>query len=202
MTKVKILIPGYVYKKKDQEFVSSTTTLISSEGGLTKKGVNMVVDPGMNRGLLLKALAKEKLSPDKIDYVILTHYHLDHALLTGIFAKARILDDELVYSWQGTLKEHNQKVPGTEIKILKTPGHDPFHCSVLVNTREFGKVIVAGDLFWWKDGKEQKTDKANLLQHKDPYMKDWKALLASRQKILKLADYIIPGHGKMFKIKK
>jgi len=41
-----------------------------------------------------------------------------------------------------------------------------------------------------------------LLEHKDPYVKDARALEESREKILNLADYIIPGHGEMFKVKK
>jgi glyoxylase-like metal-dependent hydrolase (beta-lactamase superfamily II) len=60
-------------------------------------------------------------------------------------------------------------------------------------------VVVAGDVFWWADREEQKTDRESLLFHKDPFAKDEKALLASRRKILELADWIIPGHGKMFK---
>jgi hypothetical protein len=33
-------------------------------------------------------------------------------------------------------------------------------------------------------------------------MSDEKALKESRKKILEIADYIIPGHGKMFKVKR
>jgi glyoxylase-like metal-dependent hydrolase (beta-lactamase superfamily II) len=47
---------------------------------------------------------------------------------------------------------------------------------------------------------EQKTDIKSLLSLKDPFVKDEEALLASRKKILKIADIIIPGHGKPFKV--
>ena len=40
------------------------------------------------------------------------------------------------------------------------------------------------------------------MNHKDPYMKNEKQLMESRNKILEIADYIIPGHGKMFKVEK
>ena len=33
-------------------------------------------------------------------------------------------------------------------------------------------------------------------------MKNRKQLLTSRKKVLEIADYIIPGHGKMFKVKR
>jgi len=196
MAEVKVLIKGYAKEENGAEFASSTTTLIR-EGDL-----NIIVDPGMNRKLLLESLRKEGLPSDKINYVILTHYHLDHSLLAGIFKNARIMDNSDIYSWDGKIEAHDGKIPGTDIEIIRTPGHDMFHCSVLVKTNEFGKVIIAGDVFWWEDSQEQKTDKESLMKHKDPYMKNKEKLTNSRKKILELADYIIPGHGEMFKVEK
>jgi len=196
MAKIKILIRGYVKEIDGKEFASSTTTLIQDAD------LNIIVDPGMDRKLLVSALNEENLSLNQIDYVILTHTHLDHSLLAGIFENAKILDNNEIYSFDGNIGEHGGKVPNTEIQIIKTPGHDQFHCSVLVDTEDLGKVIIAGDVFWWTDDEEQKTDKLSLLEHKDPYLKDAQALKKSREKILELADYIIPGHGKIFKVKK
>jgi glyoxylase-like metal-dependent hydrolase (beta-lactamase superfamily II) len=196
MAKVKILIEGYVREENGTEFASSTTTLIQ------EVDLNIIVDPGMNRELLSEALRKENLSPDEINYVILTHYHLDHSLLAGVFEKAKILDDSDIYSWDGKIESHGGKVPGTDIKIIKTPGHDMFHCSVLVLTEDLGKVVIVGDVFWWRDNEKQKTDKESLINHKDPYVKNEEALINSRKKVLDIADYIIPGHGKMFKVEK
>ncbi len=196
MAKIKILIRGYVKEIDGKEFASSTTTLIQDAD------LNIIVDPGMDRKLLVSALSEENLSLNQIDYVILTHTHLDHSLLAGIFENAKILDNNEIYSFDGNIGEHGGKVPNTEIQIIKTPGHDQFHCSVLVDTEDLGKVMIAGDVFWWTDDEEQKTDKLSLLEHKDPYLKDAQALKKSREKVLELADYIIPGHGKIFKVKK
>lgn len=196
MAEVKVLIQGYAKEENGVEFASSTVTLI--RGG----DLNIIVDPGMNRKMLLESLKKEGLSPDKINYVILTHYHLDHSLLVGIFENAKILDNSDIYSWDGKIETHGGKVSGTDIEIIKTPGHDMFHCSVLVKTEEFGKIVIAGDVFWWADDEQQKTDRESLLEHKDPYMKNEEELVESRKKILEITDYIIPGHGKMFKVKK
>jgi len=195
MAEVKVLIQGYAKEENGAEFASSTVTLI--RGG----DLNIIVDPGMNRKMLLESLKKEGLSPDKINYVILTHYHLDHSLLVGIFENAKILDNSDIYSWDGKIETHGGKVPGTDIEIIRTPGHDMFHCSVLVKTEEFGKIVIAGDVFWWADDEQQKTDRESLLEHKDPYMKNEEELVESRKKILEITDYIIPGHGKMFKVK-
>ncbi len=196
MAEVKVLIQGYAREEGDVEFASSATTLIRDSG------VNVIVDPGMDRKRLLDALKNEGLSVADINFVILTHYHLDHTLLAGMFGNAKVLDNELFYSWDGKIEEHGGKVPGTGIEIIRTPGHDPFHCTVLVQTGEFGKVAVAADVFWWTDGEEQKTDKESLMNHKDPYMKDEGKLKESRKKVLELADYIIPGHGKPFRVEK
>ena len=196
MAEVKVLIQGYAREEEDSKFASSTTTLIK------ESELNIIVDPGMNRELLLEALKKENLSQNEINYVILTHYHLDHSLLAGIFENAEVMDNEDIYSFDGKIKRHDRKVPGTDIKIIKTPGHDLFHCSVLVKTKEFGQVAIVSDVFWWSDEEEQKTDKESLMNHEDPYVKNKEELMKSRKKVLEIADYIIPGHGKMFKVKK
>ena len=196
MAEVKILVKGYAREEGYIEKASSAVTLIK------EKGINILVDTGMNRKLLLESLNKENLSVKDIDYIILTHTHIDHCLLAGIFENALIVDDSSIYSFSGEIQEHNGKVPKTDIEIIKTPGHDQFHCSVLVNDNKLGKVVIAADVFWWKDDEEQKIDTDNLLNHKDPYVKDEEKLKSSRKKILKIADYIIPGHGNIFKVNK
>lgn len=194
MTKVKVLIEGYADEEAGN--ASSSTTLISDNG------FYIIVDPGVNRELLLDALKNNGLSTQDINYVILTHTHLDHCALAGIFENAKILDDTTIYSFNGNEEEHDGKVPGTDIQLISTPGHDQFHCFVLVDTKDYGKVAIGGDVFWWWNEEEQKTDRESLLNHKDPYVKDEKALMESRKKVLELADYVIPGHGKMFKVEK
>lgn len=196
MTQVKVLIPGYAREEAGVEQASSTTTLIR------ENSLNIIVDPGMNRLLLLKSLAAEDLQLQDIDYVILTHTHIDHCYLAGIFEQAKVLDNEAIFSDDGQIVPHDGQIPGTNIEIVNTPGHDQFHCSILVDTADLGKVAIAGDLFWWEDGETQETEIEDLINHDDPYMKDEAQLTESRRKILELADYIIPGHGAMFEITK
>lgn len=196
MTKLTVLIEGYAEEDGDGEHASCSTTL------LQENGLNILVDPGMDRALLLENLKKEGLTTNDINYVVLTHTHLDHCYLVGIFENAKVLDNDSVYSSDGRIVPHDGKVSGTDIEIMKTPGHDQFHCSVLVSTEEFGKVIVAGDVFWWRTGETQETGEEDLVRHADPYMKDEEQLKDSRKKILEMADYIVLGHGKMFKVKR
>ncbi len=59
-----------------------------------------------------------------------------------------------------------------------------------------GKIVVSGDAITnerWADLKNKMESKHNC----DP-----EGLEKSRKKILQIADYIIPGHGPMFKVKK
>jgi glyoxylase-like metal-dependent hydrolase (beta-lactamase superfamily II) len=192
MAQVKILIKGYAQETKSGWIASSTTTLIKD------RDLNIITDPGSNRKLLFKKLSQENLKTSQIDFVFMTHYHPDHNLLSGIFEKAKVLDDELIYDGDKEY-EHDGKIPDTGLKILSTPGHEKFHGSLIVPTKK-GTVIIAGDVFWWADEEAQKiSSEQALLAHKDPFVKDKKALLASRKKILAIADWIIPGHGKIFK---
>lgn len=189
--KVIILIKGYAKKIENGWLASSTTTLVKSSGK------NLIVDPGCNREQLLKELMDENLKPDDIDFVLITHSHTDHLMLMGIFQNAKVLDDEEIYTNDHQI-EHSGSIPGTDLTIIQTIGHAPDHCTLIVPTAE-GTYAIAGDLFWWMDSEEQKTDFDSLLTHPDPYVKNLDDLTTSRKKVLKLADYIVPGHGKVFK---
>ena len=195
MAEVKVLVEGYAIKKSGKA-TSSCVLIIDND-------IKIVVDPGMDRQKLLEGLAKENLKPSDINYVIISHAHLDHCGLAGIFENAKLVDDGAVYSFDGGYEEYgNGKViPSNNIEIVKTPGHDPFHCSVLVKTDE-GTIAVAEDVFWWWDEEEHLTDYNSLMNRVDPYTKNEKDLNESRKKLLELADFIIPGHGKMFRVKK
>ena len=195
MIKVKILIEGYATKQKDGWIASSTTTLIEDSG---KK---IIVDPGINRKLLLNKLKAESLTPKDIDIVFMTHYHPDHIFLCSIFENALVVDGDTIYK-DDKETEYEGNIPGTILKVILTPGHAHEHASILAETKE-GKVVVAADLFWWTDKQKQRTDNLEeLINRSDPFVKDMQALKTSRKKVLEIADFIIPGHGKMFKVKK
>jgi len=193
MTSVKIIVQGYASKTKN--IATSNCVLI------IENNTKIIIDPGMDRPELISGLRKLKLNPQDIDYVVQSHGHIDHSGLVGIFENAILLDNADQYTFEGGFKSHSGKVPGTNVQILRMPGHDPYHCSVLAETNE-GFVAVAADVFWWWDEEEQKTDYDSLMSRIDPYVKNELDLKESREKILKIADYIIPGHGKMFKVER
>ncbi len=194
MTEIKILIEGYAREENGIWSASPATVLIKDSG------LNILVDPGANKKLLLEALEKEDLKLEDVDIVFLTHYHLDHILNIRLFPDKDVYDGNTI-NISDKIVEYSGNIPNTNVQVIPTPGHAHEHCSLLVET-EKGKIVVAGDVFWWKDNEEQKTDKESLMKHEDPYVKNKEALTESRKKLLEIADYIIPGHGKMFKVEK
>lgn len=195
MAEIKILIKGYAKELKNGWIASSTCCLIKS-GNKT-----IITDPGCNRKKLLKALKKEKLKTKDVDYVFLSHCHIDHILLASLFEKAKFItfDTNLLYD-QDLMLDFDKHILGSDIEILETPGHVLEHLSLLVNTSK-GKVALAGDCLWWVKGEKQIVD-VNKKDNSHPKDLNMKKLIASRKKLLKIADYVIPGHGKMFKVEK
>lgn len=193
MNKVKVLIEGYAQEYEDFEKVSPSVVLIKTDK------YKIIVDPGFNRKELLDALERENIKTGDINFVMLTHTHLDHCVLVGIFENAIILDNSDQYLQNGEIRRQEKNILDKDIQIINTPGHDQFHCSIIVKTEGMGIVAIAGDIFWWTKDNEPKKDFESLINLEDPYVKDKNALIESRKKILEMADYIIPGHGKMFK---
>jgi len=189
MAKLEILVQGYVTKDGQGDRASSSAVLVQD------KETNIIVDPGVAKEELGNALKRLNLQPDNINYVLLTHYHPDHAFGAAWFPKAKILDNEEIMEGD-IINKHDGFIPDTELAIMHTPGHAQEHCSLTVPTDK-GMVVVAGDVFWWTGNEEQNID----INKTDPYALDHKVLVESREKVLKLADFVVPGHGKIFKVK-
>lgn len=196
-----ILVEGYARPGDDGTFLaSSTSTLIIDD----KKKI--LVDPGTNKDKLLRSLHSLSMEPSDIEIIYLSHYHPDHFYNINLFPEAELCDLEMVWSGDKEIFhslnqniEDDLIIPGTKIKILKTPGHSPEHSSLLIETEDQGKVCIAQDLFWWEDGEQKNDSIKSLLEKEDPFASDPEALKISRQKVLQLADWIIPGHGRLFK---
>ena len=191
MDKFDIIIQGYAYPEKDYYVASPSTTVIKS------REKTVLVDPGTDPDLKeILSTAGYKISD--IDIVYLSHYHPDHFLNVRMFPDHRIHDGGII--WEGNKEyEISDTIPETDIEIVSTPGHSPEHTSLLIRTKELGRVRVAQDVFWWEDGKQKSDTEKDLLDLEDPFASDMKELKRSRKKVLKIANWIIPGHGKMFK---
>jgi len=185
MSKVKVLIKGYTGEDKNGEEKTCPTMTLIKDNGTT-----LLSDPGVleNQQILVDKLKEEGLTVDDIDIVFITHSHIDHYRNIGMFPKAKTLeywglwDKNTVEDWDEQFTEN--------IKIIKTPGHNYDGLTMLVTTDQ-GIVAICGDVFWQKD-----------MPKDDPYASDKEKLKESRVKVLELSDWIVPGHGDMYKIKK
>lgn len=199
MAQIKVIIEGEHHRNdKKQLRVFSTVTLIKSDK-------NILVDTGsfLEKDLLIKGLRKEGLSPEDIDIVVLTHLHLDHVINVHLFTNARIYckfrkeyPGQFHIAKEG-LVERTEIADGIklakDVEFLLTPGHTDDMISLIVHTPE-GKVVVAGDAFPSKEYLDlTKHPEPTVIAGVDEFNK-------SRDKILGTADWIVPGHGKMFKV--
>lgn len=191
MNTIDILIEGYADVTNKGWIASGTTTLIT-----TDSGIKIIADPGTNRKLLLKSLEDRKLIVEDIDFVFITHRHPDHCMLMGIFPNARVVDVEAL-DWQAEATDSPKMLPDTDITILETPGHEYAHGVLVVPTTQ-GTIVVAGDNFWWSTKEKQRVD----INKHDEFAENMPELIKSRTMVLDLADWVIPGHGKIFQNKK
>ncbi len=186
MTEVKILLEGYTNADKknadEEESTRCTSTLIRSD--------NMIIisDPGVltSQQIMIDALAKENLTVNDITHVFITHSHMDHYRNIGMFPTAKAIDYWGIW-YEDKIDDLPEKL-NNDISVVNTPGHNYDNLTMIVKT-DNGKIAIVGDLWWSERGPEI-----------DPYASDMIELKKSRTKILELAGYIIPGHGKMFKI--
>ncbi len=188
MAEVKVLVPGYTNEDSaeagEEEKTCATITLVRD------KDIVMVIDPGVleSQQILVDALEKEGLSVDDVNVVCLTHSHIDHFRNIGMFPEAKTL--EFYGLWDKNTVDDWKEQFTDDIKIIKTPGHNTTSLTLLIKTDK-GIVAICGDVFW----------KENLPE-KDEYADEPEKLKTSREKVIELADYIVPGHADMYKVKK
>uniref|UniRef100_A0A1B6MPN7 Metallo-beta-lactamase domain-containing protein n=1 Tax=Graphocephala atropunctata TaxID=36148 RepID=A0A1B6MPN7_9HEMI len=82
-----------------------------------------------------------------------------------------------------------------DVSVLPTPGHTSEDVTVLVKTRDYGTVAVTGDLFEREEDLSEPSLWREVAGSQFPDKQE-----TNRNKILAVADYIVPGHGPMFKV--
>jgi len=166
-----------------------------------------------NRKILIGALTAADITPEDVDIVFLTHGHFDHLLNFPVFSESEIVMSRVELEGHNS---HFRAVNDNEgiadgVTVLATPGHTRGHCSLLCETdnlrhmtrSEMGgqimgigklKVVVAGDAV---------ITSSYFMQDKiwsyNPDFYSEEAARESQCKIQKIADFIIPGHGTIFK---
>ncbi len=168
---------------------SGAVTLIQDEHH------NILVDVGGRGSIetIRELLSEHGLTCDDIDTVILTHFHLDHAYNVAFFDKAKIFG--WIHEWkdQQTIRFGDiESLSISGVRIIRTPGHAEESLAVLATDDNGIRYIMAGDAInetYFSTG-----NISGMSYDKDLYR-------ASADKILSLADVIIPGHGKPLIVK-
>ena len=184
-----VLKTGYVVAETgDAIHADCTITLVRST-------VNVLVDTGnpADGEELLRLLAAEGLSPSDIGVVVCTHGHTDHTGGNALFPQAQFIIGQDV-SRGDLFTIHNfarsPYVIDDAVQVIPTPGHSGQDISVLVKTPE-GLVAVVGDLF------ENEDDRANPTRWQK-WSLNPRLHARSREAVLAMADFIVPGHGGRF----
>lgn len=191
--KVTVLLEGYVQPIEGRQLipgmaddgarkVAGTVVLIQGENA------TVVADPGMvtDRALIVDALKNAGVSPEDVTHVFISHHHPDHTVNIALFPNAEVVDFWARYKgdmWSDHADGY-EIAPG--IKVIRTPGHTEEDASLVVETTEGTYVLT--HLWWLPD----------MTPEKDPLASSQEQLDANRKKVLAIADWIIPGHGKMF----
>ncbi|KAK6645460.1 hypothetical protein RUM43_001737 [Polyplax serrata] len=188
-----VLHEGYSKITESGMIANCTCTLIKG----TK---NIIVDTmtPWDREFILEKILSHGLKPEDVNFVVSTHGHSDHCGNNNLFLDAvhivgysisyKNFYEDFSFETQGDYKIDEY------VRIIPTPGHTLAHVSVAVVTSKNETIVVAGDLFENKDDLNDETIWKNAGSENETEQEK------SRKKILKIADYIIPGHGEMFKV--
>lgn len=191
---VKILKVGYAkWVGPTQQRADGTITLI-------KGPKNVVVDTGgpWDKNAILKSLKKFEVNPKNISFVVCTHGHSDHTGNNNLFPNATLIvsydvSNGDLYTFHDFAHGQPFKIDD-EIEIIPTPGHTKQDISVILKTLN-GVYAVVGDLFESEDDIEQEELWRSFSEF--PVEQE-----NNRKKILQIADFIVPGHGDIFGVKK
>lgn len=193
---VHVLHNGYSILTEDGSLrANCTCTLI-------KGPPNIIVDTmtPWDGDRIIQSLRRHSVHPDDINYVICTHGHSDHTGCNYLFKNAKLIVGFSIsfknsYSLSCDFSKGEEYIINENIKVIPTPGHTMQDVTVIVETSE-GKIGITGDLF------ERSEDLVDCLIWKSAGCDSEELQAENREKILRMVDYIIPGHGPKFEVPK
>ena len=174
---------------------SSTVTLIRTEDS-----GNILVDTGefsRQKDLIHGLKSIGRLEPEDIDKVVFTHGHGDHMGNNKLFLNAEFYyhPDEHIISRHKARGSHEVSegfilANKPRVYVIETPGHTRGCITVIINYDDV--FAAAGDALPIEDNYRQWVPPGINI---DPEL-----AIRSMERIVDAADYVIPGHGRMFKI--
>jgi glyoxylase-like metal-dependent hydrolase (beta-lactamase superfamily II) len=118
--------------------------------------------------------------------VVLSHHHPDHTINVALFPEARVHDHWAMYrgsDWDSVDAEGRELTDA--VRLIRVPGHSAEDIALLAGTPD--GVVALTHLWWTAEGPAD-----------DPYAPDREALRRSRERVLAIADLVVPGHGPAF----
>ena len=190
---ITILSTGYVAPIEGRNFIpgqrnDGARRVASTVALVVVEDVVIIVDPGMvaENIDLIANLEKAGVKSTEVTHVFISHHHPDHTVKIGLFPNATVVDFWGSYR-HDLWEDHGDEFAITDnVRILRTPGHTDEDASLVVDAKNGTYVFTHA---WWNE---------NMQPEVDPLAEDDKKLMESRKKILAIADFIIPGHGRMF----
>src|SRR3954447_6585364 len=184
MATVDVLIAGHVEQTDAGQSVHPTVSLVRDSD------LVVVVDPGIlsDPALLTAALATYGVGVGDVTHVFVTHHHLDHTRNVGMIPHALVVDVDSVYDGSLWLDHDGDGYHlSHDISVIETPGHAQ-ECAALVVRTEDGTVVLTHA--WWF---------ADMTPERDPLAWSQESLDHSRERILEIADVVVPEHGPAFR---
>jgi len=180
--------------------VLCTSTVVVTDLG------NVVIDPSEPPEQFEKTLFENTgLHPSDIDYVFVTHFHLDHWIGAPLFKNAtwymseRDIENVKNAKWPGmdnSLYARFTPAPAEFLeglfRTIALPGHSEGLTALQFQAPE-GRILATGDCVMTKE----------FFEHGESYFfgADVATCEQSIRKAATLADVIIPGHGNYFVVK-
>ncbi len=165
---------------------SSTVSVLKNESKI------ILIDPGSLPAIpFLENILNEKgIKPEDITDILLTHFHIDHAFNSIFFKNATIhlhesystrnyekfgpivgqLYTKVLNSWK-KVEVYDTNLLWGVIQIIETPFHSRDHVSFFINTENYGKVFLCGDICtrqinYYEMKKGMRSDKASeIVKH-------------------------------------
>lgn len=175
---------------------------------------NIVYDTGgpNARQQLHAELQRKGIDPLKVDTLVISHSHWDHAMNPDMFPNARILlgkdefsyGDKVIESDWATPSYINRLYEGREIEfvdsdfelepgveVLQVPGHTPGTLALSVETKD-GTAILGSDALF--NARSLLAGEPFLIFHSKEKAR------ASMKKMKEKGDIFYPGHDRTFKL--
>ncbi len=169
-----------------------------ADGSITliKSQWKVIVDTGLpkDKDIILKGIEEQGLTGNDIDFIVCTHGDADHTSNNNLFPHAKLIVGFDIYEGDiASFFSHELQID-TNITIMGMTGHDDRSIGVIVRTVK-GIIAITGDLFEYE---KDYMDIANWIA----FSKNPEEQIQNRAKVWEIADYIIPGHGPMYKVDK